>query len=296
MGIPEQVADLLGLRGARVSVLKDQPLANGSWLAGTLVLRRYHERATLEDVAYEQSVLRYLDDAGWVVPAAVSPVVQVEDRLWCLTRYVPGEPASADDPRRGRDLAQLHLTMRDLCLGQRLGQRPGWRVQHTGPTVHTGIDWLTNVRALSSMSPRLGSLAARVAADAASALAAVGADALPLQVVHGDFTSWNVHYSEGGLSGVIDFGLTHLDSRPYELAIARTYRSPAVLASYRAELAALGWPLSELEEAAIGPVYRAFRVDMAVWLMETGRVSGTWNLAGIERQLALSQLGPRPLP
>jgi hypothetical protein len=95
-----------------------------------------------------------------------------------------------------------------------------------------------------------------------------------------------VHYERGKLAGVIDFGLTHLDSRPYELAIARTYRSPRVIDAYRAGLAAGGWPLSDLEEAAIVPVYHAFRVDMAAWLMETGRVSGRYNLAAIERHLA----------
>jgi len=36
---------------------------------------------------------------------------------------------------------------------------------------------------------------------------------------------------------------------------------------------ARGWPLSDLEEAAFGPMYHAFRVDMAAWFTETGRVT-----------------------
>src|SRR3981081_1857681 len=51
-------------------------------------------------------------------------------------------------------------------------------------------------------------------------LGALGAQALPVMVVHGDFAEWNVHYLRSRLAGVIDFGLTHLDSRPYELAVA----------------------------------------------------------------------------
>jgi Ser/Thr protein kinase RdoA (MazF antagonist) len=105
-------------------------------------------------------------------------------------------------------------------------------------------------------------------------------------VVHGDFAEWNVHYEDGRLAGVIDFGLTHVDTRPYELAIARTYRAPQVIDAYRAELATGGWPLSELEEAAMGPVYRAFRGAMAAAEMEDGRITGSYDLAMIERQLS----------
>ncbi len=101
-----------------------------------------------------------------------------------------------------------------------------------------------------------------------------------------------MHYLHGKLAGVIDFGLTHLDTRPYELAIARTYRSPQTASAYRAQLAGRGWPLSELEEAAVVPVYRAFRVDMAAWQMEHGRRTGDYDLAMIERQLSRTGTPP----
>jgi hypothetical protein len=77
-----------------------------------------------------------------------------------------------------------------------------------------------------------------------------------------------------------------VDSRPFELAIARAYRAPELVDAYRAELAACGWPLSELEEAAMTPVYHAFRVGMAAAEMEDGLRSGTYDLAMIERQLS----------
>jgi aminoglycoside phosphotransferase (APT) family kinase protein len=120
-------------------------------------------------------------------------------------------------------------------------------------------------------------------------LAAVGAAELPLMVVHGDFAEWNVHYARGRLAGVIDFGLTHLDSRPYELAIARTWRAPEAAAAYRAVVARHGWALSELEEAAIGPVYRAFRVSMAADQVRDGLRAGQFDLPMIERQIARAE-------
>jgi Ser/Thr protein kinase RdoA (MazF antagonist) len=292
-GPPARVLGLLGLRPASVVTLKDISRENASWLADTLagnrlVLRRYHAAATERDLAYEHAVVRHLARSGWVVPAPVGEVIREAGRYYSLTRYVPGRPVAresvAQRRRRGRDLARLDLALRDL--GPRLGQRDGWRAQHKGVTVHTDIDWDVCVGGLMDASPRLGSWLQRAAAQTRSALAAAGAAELDVTVVHGDFAEWNVHYDHGRLAGVVDFGLTHLDSRPYELAIARTYRSPEVAIAYRDELASRGWRLSELEEAMIEPIYHAFRVDMAAWRVREGLRAGRYDLAVIERQLA----------
>jgi Ser/Thr protein kinase RdoA (MazF antagonist) len=294
-----RVLGLLGLQAHRVTVLKDFPGEIANWLVempsgGSVVLRRYHERATEADLAYEHSVLRFLAGAGWSVPQPVGRLVRYAGLWYCPTRFVHGEPAAQESVgqrrRRGRDLARLHVALRGL--GEQIGQRPGWQAQHTGVTVHTAIDWAACVRGLTDVSPRLGAWAAAAAAQTSDALAAIGAAELPVTVVHGDFAEWNVHYDDRRLAGIIDFGLAHLDSRPYELAIARTYRSPEVIDGYRKELARGGWPLSELEEAAIEPVYRAFRVDMAAWQMDHGRRTGDYDLAMIERQLSRTGTAP----
>jgi len=295
---PGPVLDLLGLRPRRIIVLKDVPAGNGNWLAEMpggerIVLRRYHDQATPEDLSYEHSVLRFLAAAGWVVPAPAGEPVQYAGRWYCPTRYVPGSPADRDaagERRRGRDLARLHLALRGL--GERIGQRPGWRAQHRGVTVAAGIDWDACVRALAEVSPRFGSWASAVAAQAQDALAACGAADLPVTVIHGDFAEWNVHYELGRLAGVIDFGLTHLDSRPCELAMARTHRSPGTMDAYRAELARHGWPLTELEDAAAGPVGLAVRVDLAAWHLDHSRRTGSYDLAMIERQLSRTGAAP----
>jgi homoserine kinase type II len=288
-----QALSQLDVRPRRVVALSDVPLGNANWLVETsdpepFVLRRYHPQATADDLAYEHAVLGYLAGLGWVVPAALGEPVRWRGRWYCLTRYVPGAAVRPEGARqrgrRGRDLARLHLALRGAR--ERLGQRPGWRAQHTAVTVTSRHPWEERVGGLASVSPRLAAWAQAAATQAHAALAAVGADDLPVMVVHGDFAEWNVHYDRDRLAGVIDFGLTHVDTRPFELAIARSYRAPEMLDAYRAELAAGGWPLSELEEAALTPVYRAFRVGMAAAEMEDGLVTGVYDLAMIERQLA----------
>jgi Ser/Thr protein kinase RdoA (MazF antagonist) len=233
-------------------------------------------------------VLRRLAGAGWVVPEPAGGLVEHAGLWYCPARYVPGRAVAGDararHRRRGRDLARLHLALRGL--GERIGQRPGWRALQRGVTVRAGVDWQACVRGLARANPRPGSWARATEALTRDGLASVGAGDLPLTLVHGDFAWQNVPYSRGRLAGVIDFGLAHLDSRPYELAIARLSRSPAGVEGYRAELANAGWPLSEMEEAAIDPIDRAFRVDQVAWHLDHARMSGSYDLAMIERQLA----------
>ncbi len=284
-----------------MTVLRDVPLQNANWLVERpggepVVLRRYHPHATADDLAYERQVLRHLANAkagaGWIVPVPVSELIRCDDLWYCLTRYVPGQPvaqeSAADQRRRGADLAHLHLALRGLA--DRIGQRPGWLTQHQSVTVHTDVDWPTCLSALGQASPRLGAWALAAQEHTRSELAAIGAGNLPVTVVHGDFAPWNVHYQDRRLAGVIDFGLTHLDSRPYELAIARTYRAPHAIEAYRSELAAHQWPLSDLEEAAIAPVYHAFRLDQVAWLIHDS--PGRLDLAAVERQLARTGTPP----
>jgi Ser/Thr protein kinase RdoA (MazF antagonist) len=296
---PAPVLAALGLP-QQVTLLRDVPGGNGNWLAERpggerVVLRRYHPLTTQADLRYEHAVLRHLAAAGWTVPGPAGEPVRHDGRWYCLTRYVPGAAVARESPdqqrRRGGDLGRLHLALRGL--GERLGQRPGWRAQHRAVTVHAGAEWAAGLRGLTRVSPETGAWARAAAARARAALAAIGASDLPVMIVHGDFAPWNVHYQHGRLAGVIDFGLAHLDSRPYELAIARTYRAPDAAAAYRAELARHGWPLTGLEEAAIEPVYHAFRIDMAAWEMKAGLQAGRYDLAAIERHLSRAGT-PRP--
>jgi Ser/Thr protein kinase RdoA (MazF antagonist) len=231
-GPPAAVLAVFGAGRHQVTGLSDVPDGNANWLisgdSGPLVLRRHHAEATPAGLAWEHTVLRRLAGAGWTVPEPLGELTEYQGHWYGLNRYVPGQPARPEGPgeqaQRGRTLARLHLALRDL--GDRIGPRPGWRPQHTHTTVLTGLDWDASVRALALSSPRLAGWAAAAAAGIRDALDAAGANALPVTVVHGDFAEWNMHYTGGRLTGVIDFELAHLDSRPFELAMARTYRAP----------------------------------------------------------------------
>jgi Ser/Thr protein kinase RdoA (MazF antagonist) len=296
---PTEVLHSLGLRARRVTPLKDDPGENANWLVDTsdgqrVVLRRYHDGARLDDLAYEHAVLRHAEEGGWVVPVPLSDLVGVDGCWYCLNRFVPGTAVRDEDldqrRRRGRHLARLDFDLRGLAA--QLGQRAGWCPQSLARSPVVDIDWDADLDRFAETQGRLATWAAAAAEDVEAALAAIGADDLPLTVVHGDFAQWNVHYDGERLAGVVDFELTHLDSRPYELAIARTYRSPEAIEAYADELVRLGWPLSDLERAAIGPVYLAFRVGMVAWQLHAGGRDGRYDLRFIERQLVLTGTAP----
>ena len=283
---------------AQVTALQVKTYGNCCWLVEpsrgeAFVLRRYHDEASEEDLAYEHSVLRFLSARGWVVPEPVGDLIRLDRWWWVPTRLIPGDtvqPETVDQrARRGRDLARLHHSLRELDLGQ----RPGWRSQHTALTVHTDIDWESSLATFTRSNPELAEWAAKAADAARVELRSLGAEDLPTLVIHGDFHELNVHYGPDGLSGVLDFGLSHLDSRPQELAIARTHRSPEVIDAFREESERLGWPLSDLEEACIVPIRSAFRIDMVAWQLHHGERVGSYDTRWIESQLSKTST-PRP--
>lgn len=278
---------------AEVSVMQEGPYGNCCWLVESsgqkesFVLRRYHDRATLADLEYEHAVLRHLAAEGWVVPEPTGQLIQLAGWWWVPTRFIPGRAVSDETGdqrrRRGRGLARLHVSLRRLS---QLGQRAGWRAQHEAVTVHADIDWDSSLAAFGRVHGELADWARAAMHFSRQQLVAIGAHELPTLIVHGDFHEGNVHYDDAGLSGVLDFGLTHLDSRPYELAIARTHRSPEVIEAFRQESAECGWPLSDLEEECLLPMRSAFRVDMVAWQLDHGRRVGVYDIRMIEIQLS----------
>ena len=294
-----RVLDLLGVGVRRFRRIGEHVAKEGNanwhvWTAGSQrsVLRRYHSWTTPEDLEYEHTVLRFLVAAGWKAPAPLAGPLEHQGRWYCLTSYVLGrarkKATAAERHQRGRDLAKLQMALRPLS--GTIGQRPRFRALHEAIPAHRDLDWAGGIEALASQSSDLADWAERARAAAIDELQRLGAADLPVTLVHGDFAEWNVHYQRARLVGVVDFAMTHLDSRPSELAIARTYRSPEVIAGYCERLKQLGWPLSELEDAAIEPMNRAFRVDMTAWLLEEGRRLGRFDTDMIIRQLERTEV------
>lgn len=132
---------------------------------GRVVLRRYHLGASLDELSYEHAVLSHLARQGWTVPDVLAGSFEHDGRLFSLTRYVPGRARSRETAsqryQRGRDLAQLQGALAELRPS--LGQRPGWRAQHEGITVHADVDWEAGIAALAEAEPVLAARAQRAA-------------------------------------------------------------------------------------------------------------------------------------
>lgn len=269
MDPPAEVLPALGVTARRCRRVGGDrhPLENQHWhvLAadgGRWVLRRHAAVRTPLAVAYEHAVLRAAADAGWTVPVprAVRQPVLVDGRLYSLYEYVAGRPPADTLPsrrRRGVLLARLHATLQPLTA--RLGQRDGFDTIH--PWFASPDDWRDGISRLSSTYPALAERAVAACARVTAELDQVDARALRCLVLHGDFTPWNLRGHQGR-TAVLDFDLTHVGSRAWELAIARVQRFPETLVAFRQEAARLGAPLTEHEEAAIAPLYRALKIEM----------------------------------
>jgi Ser/Thr protein kinase RdoA (MazF antagonist) len=292
------VADQLGLHSDRFEptrVSDADSLGNGNWLAFTdagerLVLRRYHVLNTEENLGYEFAVLRHLAALGWSVPAPVAGPVRFGDRLWAMTRFLPGTPhqdeTSAQREERGALLAQLHADLRGLDLGQ----RPGFCQACDLEAMAGEQDWDLGLAGLRRIRPDLAERAAAVMAATKILVGEGNLLELPQTVVHGDFASWNLHFAaDGQLTGVIDFGLTHRDSRSWEFVIARVHRAPELLTGYQDAAARLGNLLTDAEVATIPALQRVFRVNMVMAELWGGARTGTFDIPMIERQLNLAE-------
>lgn len=300
MASPGEILDRLGTAPARTRAIPANhgPDGNANWhvwpqTGERCVLRRYYAGATAEDLSYEHTILTHLSGQGWCVPEPLAAPVREGDRWYCLTRYVPGRCRTRETPaqrkQRGADLARLHVALRPLA--ERLGQRPTWHPLHGGVPVMTVADWPAGLDALATEHPALAEWATVAMASTADEFAAVGATELTL--LHGDFMAEeNVHYNGARLAGVIDFGVAHLGSRPYDLVSARCYRAPELRTGYVDELRRLGWPWTEAEEQAIVPVYRAFHLGMVAWQLLASTRTGRFDTATIESQLARTGVDP----
>lgn len=149
-------------------------------------------------------------------------------------------------------------------------------------------DWDHGLEGLRAIQPQQADRAAAAMAAAKSLVAKGNLLDLPQAVVHGDFASWNLHFgADGKLTGVIDFGLTHQDSRAWEFVIARVHRAPELLTGYQA---ATPDRLTDQELAAIPVLQRVLRVNMVMAELWDGTTTGIFDLPMIERQLTLAEV------
>jgi Ser/Thr protein kinase RdoA (MazF antagonist) len=249
--------------------------ASGTWSAtrdGTALVVKYFDPATFPDWRYPMRVAAALRAQGWPTPEPVEDPLIRAGGVWVLFRRLPGRsmrPAEQDRPAeeraRGRLLAEFHTAAAATGI---VDQRGGF----SGPAelvADPALDhWL---RVHERTHPEDGRIL-RTCRDAAAEWFAgnVVVDA-PRSVIHGDFTPWNLLYSNGRLTGVVDFEATHHSFQVADFALSWRGYHDEVLRGYDEVRS-----LSDLEWQLVRPVFRA------------------WLFLGVKDQLATHYGGSDP--
>ena len=279
---------------ARFGVRLVAPLGgrlNQHWLVEMhreqFVLRRWWQSPDAngyDSIDYEVRLVARLAKMGWPVAATVEGPTEVSGHLWSLAPFLPGEISSAhgtieEQRARGRLLAQFHA---DLAQIEGFGQRVGWRrceeiladpaldavlaanEQGYSEEVHI-LRWhLERAReriAGLSLSTRLG------------------------MVIHGDFTPWNLRFTERRLCGILDFELAHWDHRAGDFALSWRGKYDEVIYGY-AEVS----PLEPEEWALIAPLWWAGLIEGACRDFQHGTHDDGWTIKKLLQRSPL--MGP----
>ena len=246
---PDEVLETFGVRVI-------EPLGgrlNQHWLVHgqgeQLVLRRWSN--TDRDIEFELRLLANIAALGWPVASAVGDPFESGGWIWSLFPFLPGDLPSLDDPiaeqrARGRLMAEFHVALAQL--GDQ-GQRKDWRRCEA----ILGDPVLDRVLAGQEQERPEEVRILRWHLDRSrDRIATLPLHARPGMIIHGDFTSWNLRYSAGRLSGILDFEFAHWDHRVGEFARSWRGKYDAVVHAY-AEVA----PLEPEEWEMLTPVWWA---------------------------------------
>lgn len=244
--------------------------ANTHWLVRRgrteFVLRRFRPIRSVAYADYEVNLLDRLAALGHPVPTVVGAPVEVDGSVWFLMTRATGAPGSydSDNPReRGRQLAKLHEGLAQLSgLGQR-EDREFTDVPVSSPTFDAALasysDWFPEGARI--MQWHLDRCRAQLAAHDTSTA--------PASTVHGDFTPWNLLFTNGALTGIVDFDLSHQDLRVAEFALSWRGKYDDVVFGFH-EVS----PLSDVEWELLTPVRWAWLlsfVESSIEEMQAGR-------------------------
>jgi aminoglycoside phosphotransferase (APT) family kinase protein len=279
---PQPSAEVLERFGVRVITPLGGRL-NLHWLVEArrerLVLRRWWQSA--DEIDYELRLLARIAALGWPVAPAVAGPLELDGQIWSLAPFLPGDPhpekyALTEQRARGRLLAEFHA---DLAKLGDFGQRGTWRrcEQILGdPTLD---DLLT---AHERQQPEEIPILRWHLQRARERIAGLALRDRPGIVVHGDFTPWNLCFTNGQLSGILDFELAHWDHRIGEFALAWRGKYDAVIHSY-AEVS----PLEPEEWELLTPMWWAFLIDGACHYLRSGIRDDGWTIKQLLRRSPL---------
>jgi Ser/Thr protein kinase RdoA (MazF antagonist) len=254
---------------------------NRHWLvargAERLVLRRWDVAGA--NLEWEINLLERVHALGWPVARALEMVADERGTAWSLHPHLRGEPATdknslREQSTRGRLLAEFHRSLETL---NDLPQRPGWR---------RGEDILADQTLETTFEAHPDAKEARVFLwhlESARALIAPLEPALrPSQVVHGDFTPWNLLFDGRRLSGILDFELAHTDHRIADFALAWRGSYDDVIRAYE-EVS----PLEDEERALLTPLWWAYLLEGAAKYIRDGVRDDGWTLKMLRRRSSL---------
>lgn len=245
---------------------------------GALALVRHPVDET--SVRYELKAIEAVGERGWPVPRTLEGPIFVDGAWWTLGPFLPGEPPTGPDEarRRGRLLAEFHLSLSDV----ELGSRPGFRRAETvldDPAVEAALRKVEGTDSEEAAFVRWHLERAR------TRLEAVDLAFWASRPIHGDFTTWNLRFEDGRLSGILDFELTREDHRIAEFNHAWRGKYDAVVEAYD-EVS----PLEPEEWAALTPLWWLFLIDLWRESAEKGFDDGGWTLGKLAQRSPL--MGP----
>ena len=276
--------DILTLFGVRLIA----PLCgriNQHWLVesrGTqFVLRCWGQSPLIEDAAereasltYEIRLVEFLAALGWPVAPLIAGPLTHGGQTWSLAAFLPGEVPDMDgvvhgggkeQRARGRLLAEFHAGLRQV---PELGQRPGWRRCEEILADPTLDEILTLHEQECSEEVRILRWHLE---QARQQTARLPLQARPGVIVHGDFTPWNLRFTNGRLSGILDFELAHKDHRVADFALSWRGKYDDVILGY-AEVS----PLEPEEWELITPVWWAQLIHLACLVLKAGIRGDRW--------------------
>ena len=223
-------------------------------------------------VQYEVRLMACLAAQGWPVAAVVAGPAEIAGRLWSLAPFLPGginvAHGARDEQRaRGRLLAELHAGMAQL---PELGPRPGWR---RGDEVLADPALDATLAGNEQAHPEKVRILRWHLDRARVWVAGLTLYTRPGQIVHGDFTPWNLRSVDGRLSGILDFELAHWDHRVADFALSWRGKYDDVIHGYN-EVS----PLDPDEWALITPLWWALLIQVACRDLELGVSSDGWAI------------------
>ena len=239
-----------------------------------LVLRRWGRSGQIDwsSIHYEVDLMTRIASLGWPVAAVVAGPVELEGYAWSLAPFLPGEVvaahgSAAEQRARGRLLAEFHLSLASLPA---LEQRSGWRrceVVLADPALDTILS------ENEQRHPEEVRIYRRHLEHARERIAGLSLRNRPGGIVHGDFTPWNLRFTDNRLSGILDFELAHSDHRIGDFALSWRGLYDEVIHGY-AEVS----PLEPEEWALITPLWWAHLLEAACRDLQSGIIDDGWTV------------------